>query len=77
VVGRLKDRIDHWRFIGASGVVLDWLFFGINLPFLSYPSRYHRVNAPTTTEQEAFVDKDNKECLKAGAIMEAPAGEIP
>jgi hypothetical protein len=58
-------------------VVLDWLFFGINLPFLSYLSHYHGVNAPTTAEQETFVDKDNKKCLEVGAIMEAPAGEIP
>lgn len=77
MVGRLKERINQWRLIGASGVVQDWLLYGVNLPLLSFPEPYHGVNAPTTEEQEIFVDKDNKECLAAGAIVEAPPGIIP
>ena len=76
-VGSLLKNYDYWSGIGASNEVLDWIKYGVKLPFKGVsevPNYYYENNVHSYTHRQ-FVNKEIKDLLLCGAISnvdEAP-----
>ena len=66
--GRLRERIDFWRSIGASSFVLSVIRQGYFLPFTSIPPVSFASNHASTKKNASFVSHAIKELLDCGSI---------
>ena len=68
VKGRLKAAIDFWRSIGSNPVVLDILYNGYKLPFLSTPGPKMHKNNKSALEHSVFVSEAISDLLEKGLV---------
>ena len=76
VKGRLRERLDFWKSIGASRWVLDVLSDGYSLPFISLPQRAFFQNHHSVAENEDFVSHEVSKLLVSGAIAEVSREDL-
>ena len=67
---RVRRRLGGWRNAGADKMVLHWLRYGFQLPWVrSPPPPYDYGNScqEATAEEQKFLDFETKRLLKSGA----------
>ena len=65
-MGRL--RLQAWQHIGTSQHVLDWVQYGIKIPFKKEPAEVWLQNKIHGKSQEKFISVEISRLLKSGAI---------
>ena len=82
----LRSQNLYWNEIGAPLEVLDWIQFGVQIPFISSPpGGFHLPNRKFTQSQAKFIQAEINDLLQSGAIREvfkpptciSPIGCVP
>ena len=82
----LRSHNLYWNEIGSPLEVLDWIQFGVQIPFISSPPEgFHLPNRKFTQSQAKFIQAEINDLLQSGAIREvfepptciSPIGCVP
>ena len=82
----LLDRLNSWKNIGCSDVVIDWIEKGVSIQFTdSPPPSFSLENHNLTLDQRLFVTDELERLLKCGYIVKldhkprfiSPIGCVP
>ena len=82
----LLDRINNWKSIGCSDVIIDWIERGVSIQFTdSPPPSFSFENHNLTFDQHLFVTNELERLLKCGYIKKlnykprfiSPIGCVP
>ena len=76
VKGRLKERLDFWKEIGASNWVIKILSQGYALPFTSEPEPSIFRNNFSALHNADFVTKEILDLLDSGRVREVNLSEV-
>jgi hypothetical protein len=66
----LRDKSFNWSEIGAPNEVLDWIQYGVYIPFVNEPYSFHLPNRAFTGTQGKFIKDELQDLLQSGAIKE-------
>ena len=66
-----KLNLNEWRRIGAPDHILDWIEYGVKIPFKETPIPCMLDNRISGAKQWNFVDSELKKLLKEGFIRES------
>lgn len=69
--GTLSSHLSAWRNIGASETLLQWIEYGVPIPFKHTPPVLAKANFNLSAEQEAFVDAEIKELVLSGVLRQS------
>ena len=70
VKGRLKTSIEYWRFIGAPEFILDIIWNGYKIPFITTPPPVHLKNNGSALAHSDFVNDAILELLQDNRMEE-------
>ena len=62
------SNLEKWKEIGASRTVVDWIHYGVLLPFSQLPEPTELPNRKFSAHQAAFLDSELKKLVKNGVI---------
>ena len=66
----LRNCSDNWLHINAPEVVLNWVQYGIRIPFVTDPGQFHLPNRSLGFAKSQFVVDELRNLVKSGAIRE-------
>ena len=67
--GTLNNKFESWTKIGASQTVLDWIKYGVHIPFSRVPNSFE-LNNSVADKYTSFIDSEINNLLLIGAISE-------
>ena len=81
----LRDHLQTWRDIGANDTILDWIEYGIHIPFVNEPQSFEQQNHTLNAKESNFVDNELSDLLLVNAIERldyrpkcvSPLGVVP
>ena len=65
----VRENIDKWRNIGASDTILNWIKFGVDIPFHTTPEHLQLKNQVLSAKHYAFVTEEIHRPHNQGAII--------
>ncbi len=76
--GALRRQAGYWKAIGADRTILSWIMCGVELRFAEepLPLKFPNNLSCKKPEHEAFVRREVKDMVEAGAWREATTGEV-
>ena len=73
--GTLNSKFESWTKIGSSQTVLDWIKYGVHIPFSRVPNSFE-LNNSVADKYTSFIDSEINNLLLIDAISEVSENHI-
>ena len=73
--GSLKNNLNYWKQITRNETVLNWIEYGVKLPFVQIPDSFEFKNRKFSNEEALFIDQEIKNLLQSKSICRVNSNE--